>query len=155
MSDQIETQSAASTQPQNQYATQPTAFRPGFSNPQISPQLAQPAAPAANPLMKPMVMIAVVVVLGSALVYQQTQINRLNQELGLVNDNLKNSDVRDRLDAHDTKLAELNSRLTYLDSKISAIDGKAQVALTKLKEQEDNDIFGNAIKAIKHTFGFQ
>lgn len=155
MSEQIETQSANTAQPQTSYATQPNAFRPDFSNRSPQPSLAGQSEAGGNSLLKPFVLVAAFVILGVTLVYQQNQINRLNQELGLVSDNLKSSDVRDRLDAHDTQLQELNARLTYLDSKISATEGKAQVALAKLKEQEDNDFIGNAIKAIKRTFGLQ
>jgi uncharacterized protein HemX len=155
MSDQIETQATTSTQPQAGYATQPNAFRPDFANRSPQPQLNGALTAGANSPLKPMVLVIALVVLGAALVYQQTQINHLNQEMGLVNDHLKSSDFRDRLDSHDAKLDELNARLTYLDSKVSATDGKAQSALAKLKEQEENDIIGNAIKALKHTFGLQ
>jgi len=112
------------------------------------------AAPAASPVKSFLVTILLVALVGMV-VYQQGQINHLNQELGMVSDNLKSSDFKDRLDAHEAKLEALNTRLAYLDSKISASDEKAQVALNKLKAQEDNDIFGNAIKAIKQTFGLQ
>lgn len=157
MSDrQIESQTSPSTQTQSEYATQPNGFRPGFSattpQPQLSGHVNQSAG---NSLLKPAVLIVALAIMASMLVYQQNQIGRLNKELGLVNDNLKNSDVHDRLDAQETKLQELNNRLTYLDSKVSATDEKAQIALNKLKIQEDNDFFGNAIKAIKHTFGIQ
>jgi hypothetical protein len=155
MSDQIETQATTNAQPQAGYATQPNAFRPDFSNRSPQPQLGNPSGSVGNSLLKPAVLLTALVILGATLVYQQTQINRLSQELGLVNDHLKSSDVRDRLDAHDTKLDELNARLTYLDSKVSATEGKAQSALAKLKEQEDNDFIGNAIKALKQTFGIQ
>jgi hypothetical protein len=161
MSDPMDTQSSnrsPNAQPQNGYATQPNAFRP------ISPT--SPAMPATGTYgtasqpsggwaMKPYILGAVVTSLVLVLVYQQTQISRLSKDLGQVNDNLKSSDVRDRLDSHERKLEELNTRLTYLDSKVSATDGKAQAALAKLKAQEDNDFFGNAIKNLKHTFGLQ
>ena len=138
------------------YATQPSGFRPNA--PVLNP--AGPGYNAAAPAtgartLKPYILGAVVAVLALLLIYQQTQINRLSQELSLVNDHLKSSDVRDRLDAHEAKLEAIDTRLTYLDSKITAADAKGQTALAKLKAQEDNDIFGNAIKNIKHTFGIQ
>lgn len=153
MSDPQDTQSTISpnVQPQNAYATQPSAFRP---NVPVS-GLGATSQSSTSWALKPYLLGAVIAALVLVLIYQQTQISHLTKDLGQVNDNLKSSDARDRLDAHDTKLEELNTRLTYLDSKISATDAKAQAALTKLKIQEDNDFFGNAIKNLKHTFGIQ
>lgn len=160
MSEPIETQLNASlnAQAQNGYATQPSAFRPSApisSPPPHAAGVNSTSQLAGSWAMKPYVFGAVVAALVLVLVYQQTQISHMAKDLSLINDHLKSSDVRDRLDAHDAKLAEINSRLTYLDSKIGATDEKAAAALAKLKAQEDNDFFGNAIKSIKHTFGIQ
>lgn len=153
MSDSTETQSVSNLNPQKPYVTQPGAFRPGIS-PAAPNAMRHGTIPAPSP-MKSLLVTVILVALVGMVVYQQGQINRLNKELGLVSDNLKSSDFKDRLDAHEAKLETLNTRLSYLDSKISASDEKAQVALNKLKAQEDNDIVGNAIKALKQTFGFQ
>src|SRR6476659_9911854 len=44
------------------------------------------------------------------LVFQQVQISHLSQELQQINDSVKSSDVRTRLDATDTKLREIDTR---------------------------------------------
>ena len=155
MPDSTNTQPTVNQQAQGHYATQPNAFRPSFP-----PESHFPAANvnhngSGSWLANPVILLTALVILGAMVAYQQTQLNRLGQEVGLMSNHLKTSDVSDRLDAHEAKLQALETRITYLDSKIAATDEKSQVALNKLKAQEDNDFFGHAIQSIKRTFGFE
>lgn len=103
----------------------------------------------------PYLLGAVIAGLFLLMIFQQTQIDRLSKELAIISDNVNATDVRSRLDAEDAKIREINTRLVYLDSKISATDEKAQLAVNTLKAQQENDIFGNVMKNIRHTLGMQ
>lgn len=106
-------------------------------------------------MMKPYLIGAVITFLLVVLVVQQVQINRLSEDLALVSDSVKSSDVRNRLESQEASLGELNTRLSYLDSKINAVDQKAQSALERIKAHEENDLIGNMIKSIKNSLGIK
>lgn len=134
-----------------------------------SPENAQPPVTAQNPAspygngspassfknMQPYVIGGVIVALVLFLGYQQIQINRLTSDLSLVSDNVKSSDVKNRLESQEHSLGEMNSRLAYLDSKINATDQKAQEALNRIKAHEDSDVIGNMIKGIKQALNIK
>jgi hypothetical protein len=97
--------------------------------------------------------IIVLVVALTALVlivgYQQMQISRLSSELGVVSGDVRSGETRGRLEALDAKLQEVNTRLTYLDSKIVSTDQKAQAALDRIKVNEQKaDWFGNLLRGL-------
>jgi hypothetical protein len=125
------------------YAAQPPAFTPNYTS----------SSQSGRSAMTPYLLGAVVAVLVAFLVFQQVQISHLTQALQQIDDSVKSSDVRTRLDATDAKLQEIDQRLGYLDSKINATDQKAQISLDKWKAQEDHDFFGNIIKNIKQGLG--
>lgn len=141
------------------------------SLPEAKPHASQPAFPCAgaeiamnqpnkpneqtNFFMKPYLVGAVIAGLVLFLGYQQMQISQLSSELGQVTDNMKSSDVRNRLESQEESLGELNTRLAYLDSKINATDQKATAALSRIKAHEEGDVIGNMMKGIKQTFGIK
>jgi uncharacterized protein HemX len=97
--------------------------------------------------------LAVALVLFMA--YQQFQISQLSGQLASVNDSLKSSDVKSRLESQEQSLGELNSRLAYLDSKIEATNHTAQEALKRIKAHEDKDIIGKWVDGLKQTLGLR
>lgn len=105
----------------------------------------------AQPYLIGGLIVALVLMLG----YQQTQIGKLNNDLSTVTDSVKSSDVKTRLETQEHSLEELNNRLAYLDSKVTATEQKAQEALNRIKAHEDNDVIGNMIKGIKQTLGIK
>ena len=129
---------------------QPT---PSFtSTPNVS---AHPAAQTGKPALSVIILSIVLTVLIGLVMYQQSQISHLNEELSLVSDSAKASDVKNRLASQETTLNELNGRLAYLDSKISATDKKAQEALDKINAHQKDDVIGNMVHNLKQTFGLQ
>lgn len=125
-----------------------------FQNPP-APQPVSPSSPGLRiPFWQASLVGAFVAGLVLFLMYQQMQLNHLANELGAVNDNMRSSDVRDRLTANDAKLQDLNNRLNYLDSKINAVDQKAQTSLDKWKAQENRgNFFTDAINNIGKSLG--
>ncbi len=97
----------------------------------------------------------IVVVLVLLVGYQQFQISQLSGQLATVNDTLKSSDVKSRLESQEQSLGELNNRLAYLDSKIEATNHTAQEALKRIKAHEDKDIIGKLVDGLKQTLGLR
>jgi hypothetical protein len=110
-----------------------------FSNGYARMPQSQPPNPGNS--WKSYLLGAIMAVLVSVLVFQQLQINRLSEELGMVSDDVRRSDVRSRLSAVEEKLQQTDNRLTYLDTKITAVDQKAQASLNKWREQENRPNF--------------
>lgn len=101
------------------------------------------------------VMAGLAVVLVLFIAYQQIQISQLSGQLANVNESLKSSDVKNRLESQEQSLGELNNRLAYLDSKIEATNLTAQEALKRIKAHEDKDVLGKWIDGLKQTLGLQ
>lgn len=145
--------------------TRHTTEDPVQATPSGSSQTLQPSgqsssgnAPSSGNLLKqgqPYLVGGIIVALILFLGYQQVQISRLTSELSTVTDNVKSSDVKNRLETQEQSLGELNDRLAYLDSKINATEQKAQEALSRIKTHEDNDVIGNMVKGLKQTFGLK
>ncbi|WP_303673183.1 hypothetical protein [Vampirovibrio chlorellavorus] len=87
--------------------------------------------------------------------YQQFQISQLSGQLATMNDALKASDVKNRLESQEQSLGELNNRLAYLDSKINATNQTAQEALKRIKAHEDKDIIGKWVDGLKQAMGLR
>jgi uncharacterized protein HemX len=81
--------------------------------------------------------------------YQQAQLARLSGELDTIRGDMRSGETRGHLEALDAKMQEMNTRLSYLDSKIISVDQKAQSALDKIKANEEKaDWFGNILRGL-------
>lgn len=91
------------------------------------------------------VLTALVLVIG----YQQMQITRLSADISVVSGDVRSGETRGRLEALEARQQEMNTRLTYIDSKITATDEKAQAAMNRIKLNEEKaDWFGNILRSI-------
>lgn len=107
------------------------------------------AAPAGPNQTQTMILIVALIALMLVVGYQQVQIGRLSNELGVVSGDVRSGETRGHLEALDAKLQEMNTRLTYLDSKIVSTDQKAQSALDRIKLNEEKaDWFGNLLRGL-------
>jgi hypothetical protein len=132
------------------------ADAPSYGQPQPFTQPVSASGGGKSSAWKAYLTGAVVAGLVMVLFYQQSQISTLSRELGAVNDNVRSSDVRSRLDADDAKLQELNTRLSYMDSKITAVDQKAQISLDKWRAQEKKGNFiTDILDNIGHSLGLK
>lgn len=125
-----------------------------FAHP-VAPQFSHSAQGFRLSKQSTYVLAGIAVALVLFVVYQQFQISQLSSQLVTVNDSLKSSDVKSRLESQEQSLGELNSRLAYLDSKIEATNHTAQEALKRIKAHEDKDIIGKWVDGLKQTLGIR
>lgn len=105
---------------------------------------------------KPYAIGALITALILIIGYQQYQLSTLKRDVGIISNDMRTSDVPQRLDAIDKKLDEVNQRITYEDSKINAVDQKAQTSLDKWRAEENKgNIFTDFIRNVGRSLGIK
>lgn len=120
---------------------------PDINHSPIAEKLSGPARPfqSAGIYIAAAILTALILLVG----YQQVQLGHLSSELNTLRGDVRGGETRGHLEALDAKLQEMNTRLTYLDSKIMSTDQKAQSALDRIKANEEKaDWLGNFLRGL-------